>query len=82
MSDLYSTSIIRNIYKKPSEKSEVTITHQTTDEIKEKLRAKLAKLVNPEPEVQDAVFIDGEEINVEKELGLATTESDDSDNTN
>ena len=24
MSDLYSTSIIRNIYKKPSEKSEVT----------------------------------------------------------
>lgn len=65
-----------------AEKSEVTITHQTTDEIKEKLRAKLAKLVNPEPEAQDAVFIDGEEINVEKELGLATTESDDSDNTN
>lgn len=38
-----------------TEKSEVTITHQTTDDIKDKLRAKLAKLVNPEPEVENAV---------------------------
>lgn len=30
-----------------SEKTEVTITHQTNDEIKSKLRAKLEKLVNP-----------------------------------
>ena len=32
-----------------TEKSEVTITHQTTDDLKEKLRGKLAKLVNPPP---------------------------------
>lgn len=30
-----------------SEKSEVTITHQTTDDIRDKLRAKLARLANP-----------------------------------
>ena len=40
-----------------TEKSEVTITHQTTDDIKEKLRGKLAKLVNPPEEVPDAVII-------------------------
>ena len=54
-----------------AEKSEVTITHQTTEDIKDKLRAKLAKLVNPESEVQDAVFIDGEEIDVDEELGIS-----------
>jgi len=53
-----------------TEKSEVTITHQTTDDIKEKLRSKLAKLVNPEPEVEDAVVIDSTPINIGKELGL------------
>jgi hypothetical protein len=46
-----------------TEKSEVTITHQTTDDIKDKLRAKLAKLVNPEPEIEDAVtFLDADAI--------------------
>jgi len=53
-----------------TEKSEVTITHQTTDDIKEKLRSKLAKLVNPEPEVEDAVVIDSTPINIGEELGL------------
>lgn len=53
-----------------TEKSEVTVTHQTTDEIRDKLRAKLAKLVNPE-EVEDAIIIDGEEIDVAKELGIS-----------
>ncbi len=53
-----------------SEKSEITVTHQSTDDLREKLRQKLAKLVNPEEEVEDAVLIDGESINVDEELGL------------
>jgi hypothetical protein len=52
-----------------AEKSEVTITHQTSDDLKEKLREKLARLVNPE-EVEDAVMLDGDYIDVDKELGL------------
>jgi hypothetical protein len=52
-----------------AEKSEVTITHQSTEELKNKLRSKLAKLINPE-EVRDAVIIDGEAMNVDQELGL------------
>ena len=31
-----------------AEKSEVTITHQSTEDLKNRLRSKLAKLVNPE----------------------------------
>jgi hypothetical protein len=52
-----------------AEKSEVTITHQTSDDLKEKLREKLARLVNPDV-VEDAIMIDGEIIDVDKELGL------------
>lgn len=57
-----------------SERSEVTITHQTTDELKEKLRAKLQRLVKknaPEDE-NDPVTIEmgGEVIDVDAELGL------------
>jgi hypothetical protein len=43
-----------------TEKSEVTITHQTTDDLKDKLREKLAKLVNPPQEVEEAEIIDAE----------------------
>ena len=50
-----------------SEKSEVTITHQSTDDLRERLRSKLTKLVNP---VEDAAVIDGKPIDVDKELGL------------
>jgi len=53
-----------------AEKSEVTITHQSTDDLREKLRSKLAKLVNPTDEVENAVVIDGEPLNVDEELGL------------
>ena len=45
-----------------AEKSEVTITHQTTDDIKERLRGKLTKLVNPEPETEDAIILDASDI--------------------
>jgi len=50
-----------------AEKSEVTITHQSTDDLRERLRSKLTKLVNP---VEDAAVIDGTPIDVDKELGL------------
>ena len=50
-----------------AEKSEVTITHQSTDDLRERLRSKLTKLVNP---VEDAAVIDGNPIDVDKELGL------------
>jgi len=61
-----------------TEKTEITITHQTTDDIKERLRSKLTKLVNP-PEtddVVDAVVIDGDEIDVDAEFGLDDAEND------
>ena len=53
-----------------AEKTEVTITHQTTDDLKERLREKLTRLVNPEPEYEEAIIIQGEVIDVDKELGL------------
>jgi len=37
-----------------AERTEVTVTHQTSDEIKDKLRAKLEKLVNPKSPVVQA----------------------------
>ena len=53
-----------------TEKAEVTITHKTTDELRESLRAKLEKLVRPNEEVEDAVVIEGDSIDVDAELGL------------
>ena len=57
-----------------AEKSEVTITHQSTDDIKEKLRSKLAKLVNPPQEIEDVIEIDGELVDVSKERGIDDSE--------
>lgn len=53
------------------EKSEVTITHQTTDDLKEKLRRKLQTLTQrADAPIEDAVLVDGETIDVDKELGF------------
>ena len=57
-----------------AEKSEVTITHQSTDDLRAKLREKLQKLSTPEEDIQDAVVIDGEVLDVDAELGLETEE--------
>jgi hypothetical protein len=55
-----------------TDRTEITITHQTTDELRLKLRAKLQRLV-AQPEIQDAeVVISGEIIDVDAELGLET----------
>ena len=51
-----------------TEKAEITITHKTTDELRESLRSKLAKLVEP---AEDAVIIDGDVVDVDAELGLS-----------
>ena len=53
-----------------AEKSEVTVTHQTSDDLKEKLREKLSRLVSPADNIEDAVVIDDGAIDVDEELGL------------
>ena len=53
-----------------AEKSEVTITHQSTDDLRAKLRQKLEKLVNPPEELGAPIILDGEVIDVDAELGL------------
>ena len=58
-----------------AEKSEVTITHQTTDELRERLRAKLERVINPPLEIAPATIIDGEVIDVDEELGLTANTS-------
>jgi len=53
-----------------TDRTEITITHQTTDELRSKLRAKLQRLV-AQPEIQDAeVVLAGDVIDVDAELGL------------
>lgn len=62
-----------------AEKSEVMVTHQSTDDLRAKLRSKLEKLVNPPVEAEDAIILDGEEIDVDAELGLKKAEPYDDD---
>tara|TARA_R110001592_G_scaffold115486_3_gene315924 strand:- start:3334 stop:3936 length:603 start_codon:yes stop_codon:yes gene_type:complete len=50
-----------------AERTEVTITHQSTDDLKDRLRSKLAKLVDP---VEDAVVLGPSAIDLDKEFGL------------
>jgi hypothetical protein len=57
-----------------SEKQEVTITHQTTDELKDRLRAKLQKLMKRDEPAQDAVILGGDIIDVDAELGFSRSE--------
>ena len=62
-----------------AEKSAVTITHQSTEDLREKLRSKLEKLVNP-AEIDEAVVIEHEElgqIDLDEELGSLDEEYDD-----
>lgn len=55
-----------------AEKSEVTVTHQSTDDLKEKLRQKLQKLsrTHDQEPIEDAIIIDGNTVDVDKELGF------------
>lgn len=53
-----------------AEKSEITITHQTSDEIRDKLRNKLSRLLDGDEEPEDAIIIEGDVIDVDAELGV------------
>lgn len=62
-----------------AEKSEVTITHQSTGDLREKLRGKLQRLNAPEKEITDAIVIDGEAMDIDAELGIVDEEPFDDD---
>lgn len=53
-----------------TEKAEVTVTHQTTDELKARLRLKLQKLIRKDASDAETVEINGEVIDVDAEMGL------------
>jgi len=53
-----------------AEKSEVTITHQSTEDLRDKLRGKLEKLVNPIDGAVDAEYTDSEVVLDEEILDL------------
>lgn len=57
-----------------TEKSEVTITHQSTEELRKKLREKFRKIMQPDEDTPSEVEVEGEVINVDEELGLKTPE--------
>lgn len=53
-----------------TDKTEVTITHQSTDDLRKKLREKFNRLIYKAHDVQDVIEMDGEVINMDQELGL------------
>lgn len=52
-----------------TEKSEVTINHRSSEDLVNSIRAKLQKLMHG-ADVEDAVIVDGEVIDLDKELGI------------
>jgi len=62
-----------------AEKSEVTVTHQSTDDLRANLRSKLEKLVNPPLEIENAVFEEEDAVDLDEELGLKPVEPYDDD---
>ena len=55
-----------------AEKTEVTVTHQTSDELKQKLRQKLEKLVNPQPAALEPVESGVLDANMDLDAELGT----------
>ena len=55
-----------------TDRSEVTITHQSTDELKARLRAKLQRLIQRPDLATDVVEVGGDIIDVDAEMGLYT----------
>lgn len=53
-----------------AEKAEITVTHQSTDDLRAKLREKLDKLRGKSENVIDVVEINGETLDLDAELGL------------
>jgi hypothetical protein len=58
-----------------TERSEVLITHQSTDDLRKKLREKFNRILdNDSPDVVDAVMVGGDVIDLDKELGIVPNE--------
>lgn len=53
-----------------TDRTEVTITHQTTDDLKSKLREKLTRLTKPVYEVRGGIQMSDTIVDVDAELGL------------
>ena len=51
-----------------AEKSEITVTHQSSDDLRARLRGKLEKIVNPE-EIEDAVVLEATSLDITSEFG-------------
>tara|TARA_R100000654_G_scaffold30273_1_gene55010 strand:- start:143 stop:754 length:612 start_codon:yes stop_codon:yes gene_type:complete len=58
-----------------TEKTEVTVTHQSTDELREQLREKLSRMVEVIDDIDYEDVTDDGPIDVDKELGLSNVES-------
>ena len=58
-----------------TEKTEVTVTHQSTDELREQLREKLSRMVEVIDDTDYEDVTDDGPIDVDKELGLSNVES-------
>lgn len=54
-----------------AEKAEITVTHQSTDDLRAKLREKLDRLRGKSENVIDVVEIQGETLDLDAELGLS-----------
>lgn len=54
-----------------AEKAEITVTHQSTDDLRAKLREKLDRLRGKPENVIDVVELGGETIDLDEELGLS-----------
>jgi hypothetical protein len=60
-----------------TEKSEVTITHRSTEDLVSSIRSKLHRLMHPDDVTEvKAVEVNGESIDVDAELGLDAKEDD------
>jgi hypothetical protein len=63
-----------------TEKSEVTVNNRSSQELVNTLKDKIRKLMYPQENVQDAetvesVELDGETVDIDKELGIEPAES-------
>ena len=47
----------------------MTITHQSSDDLRSKLRGKLEKLIRPIEDIVDAVVVENDALDIEYEFG-------------
>lgn len=53
-----------------TDKTEVTVTHQSTDDLRKKLREKFNRLIDKTHDVEDVIEMGGEVVDMNQELGL------------